>query len=236
MPICRNCGVVIEQGLERCPLCLALLGRVAEQHEGTSPPPGEARSPIEFSKPLTPLRLWEILSLFAGTSMVVVFVADFVYSMTVTWARYPLVSIILLWAAGSLLILLRRHRLLLLVTETAALAIFFLVLDFLMPTEPWFLSLALPLTVLAGTLIGVISVITGGLRHRVFAVLAVILVSVGLFLVGIETVLSLYLSGAFRLSWSLLVFGCTVPLVGLLFYIQYRLKVTSKEVRKIFHL
>jgi hypothetical protein len=236
MPICRNCGVVIDEGLEHCPLCLAPLGGEAEHGEGTSPPPGEARSAVEAARPLTPLRLWEIVSLFAATSAVVVFVADFVYSMSITWARYPLLAIIFLWAAESVLILLRRHRLLLLVTETAALVIFFLALDLLMPTEPWFLSLALPLTVLAGTLIGGISVITRGLRHRVFAILAVILVSVGLFLLGMETVLSLYLAGAFRLSWSLLVFGCTVPLVGLLFYIQYRLKVTSNEVRKIFHL
>ena len=236
MPICRNCGVVIEEGLERCPLCLAPLGRVSEQCEGTSLPTGEARSVVEVSKPLTPLRLWEIVSLFAGTSTVVVFVADFVYSMSITWARYPLVSIIFLWTAGSLLILFRRHRLLLLVTETAALLIFFLALDLLMPTEPWFLYLALPLTVLAAILISGIAVITRGLRHRVFAILAVILLSAGLFLLGLETVLSLYLAGAFRLSWSLLVFGCIVPLVGLLFYIQYRLKGTSNEVKKIFHL
>jgi len=236
MPVCRNCGVVIEEGLERCPLCLAPLGRVSEQDERKSPPPGEARSPVEVSKPLTPLRLFEIVSLFAVTSAVVVFVADFVYSMTVTWARYPLAAIIFLWTAGSVLILLRKYRLLLLVTETAALAIFFLALDLLMPGEPWFLSLAFPLTVLAATLIGVISVIARALRHRVFAILAVMLMSVGLFLLGMETVLSLHQTGAFQLSWSLLVFGCTVPLVGLLFYIQYRLKVTSNEVKKIFHL
>ena len=236
MPICRNCGVVIEEGLERCPLCLAPLGRVSEQGERKSPPPGEARPAVQVSRPLTPLRLWEIVSLFAGTSAVVVFVADFVYSMTVTWARYPLAAIIFLWAAGSVLILLRRHRLLLLVTETAALAIFFLALDLLMPGEPWFFSLAFPLTVLAAALTGVISVIARALRHRVFAILAVILMSVGLFLLGMETVLNLYQAGAFRLSWSLLVFGCIVPLVGLLFYIQYRLKVTSNDVKKIFHL
>jgi hypothetical protein len=236
MPICRNCGVVIEEGLERCPLCLTQLERVTEQGEGTSPPPGEARSPVEISKPLTPLRLWEIVSLFAGSSAVVAFVADFVYSMTVTWARYPLVAIIFLWTAGSLLILFHKYRLLLLVTETTALLIFFLALDLLMPTEPWFLYLALPLTVLAAILIGGIAVVTRGLRHRVFALLAVILMSVGLFLLGLETALSLYFAGAFRLSWSFLVFGCIVPLVGLLFYIQYRLKVTSNEVKKIFHL
>jgi len=38
------------------------------------------------------------------------------------------------------------------------------------------------------------------------------------------------------LSWSLLVLGCITPLVGLALYIQYRLKITSDDLGKIFHL
>mgnify|MGYP001152957672 CR=1 FL=1 len=74
------------------------------------------------------------------------------------------------------------------------------------------------------------------LRPRVFAILAVVLVCAGLFLLGLETVVSLYLSGAFRLSWSLLILGCITPLVGLALYFQYRLKITSDDLGKIFHL
>ena len=53
---------------------------------------------------------------------------------------------------------------------------------------------------------------------------------------GLEALVNLYFSGEFRLSWSLVVFGCIVPLVGLLLYVQYRLKATRDDVRKIFHL
>ena len=101
-----------------------------------------------------------------------------------------LAAIIFLWSGGSVLHLLRRHRLLLLVTGKAALAVCLHVLDLLKHIEIWVLPLALPLTVLVGTLIGGISAITRVLQHRVFAILAVIIVSVGLFLSGIETVLS----------------------------------------------
>jgi hypothetical protein len=236
MPICQNCGVEIDEGLERCPLCRAPLGLEAEQVEEGPPPPGSGRPYDEASNPLNRLRLWEILSLFAGTSAAVVLIADFAYSMTVTWARYPLVSIIFLWAAGSLLFLLRRHRLLLLVAETVAMAAFLQTLDLLEPRGPWFLTLALPLTVLAGTLVGGVSAVMRALRQRVFAILAVALLSAGLFVVGLETVISLNFSGSFRLSWSLVVLGCAVPLVGLLFYVQYRLKATSDDIRKLFHL
>jgi hypothetical protein len=53
---------------------------------------------------------------------------------------------------------------------------------------------------------------------------------------GLEAMTNIHYTGAFRLSWSLVVFGCVTPLVGLLLYIQYRLKATVKEMRKIFHL
>jgi len=236
MPICANCGVEIEEGLKRCPLCLSLLGGERENMVEESPRARIAPPPAGQAGPLTLLRLWEIVSLFAAISAVVVFAADFAYSMCVTWARYPLASIVFLWAAGSLLILIRTHKLLLLTAETALSAIFLQVLDLLMPEDPWFFPLALPITVVTGALVGGVAVVARALRRRVFAILAVVLFSVGLLLVGIETVVSLHLSGALRLSWSLLVFGCAVPLVGLLFYIQYRMKITSDELRKIFHL
>jgi len=46
----------------------------------------------------------------------------------------------------------------------------------------------------------------------------------------------LYSSGLLRLSWSLVVLGCIVPLIGLLLYAQYRLKATRDDIRKIFHM
>jgi hypothetical protein len=237
MPICRNCEVELEEGLSRCPLCLAPLEGEAEQGQERPPPSAAVRAAGGPSGPLTRRRLWEIVSLLAGTGAAVVLVADFAYSMTVTWARFPLVSILFLWAAATLLLYLRRHRLLLLIGETAALALFLLALDLLMPGKPWFLTLALPLSLLAGALIGAVCAAAKALRPRFFAILAVALASAGLFVLGLEAAVNLYYhTGPFRLSWSLVVFGCIAPLVGLLLYIQYRLKATRKDMRKIFHL
>jgi len=176
------------------------------------------------------------VSLFAGAAAAVVLVADFAYGVNLTWSRYPLLAVAYLWSIGTLLIFLRRGRLLLLLGQTAASAMFLLKLDRLLPGEPWFLTLALPLTVLAGVLAGGVSAIAQALRPRLLPILAVVLGSAGLFVLGLEAVLNLHLSGVLLLSWSLVVVGCIVPLVGLLLYVQYRLKVTHSDMRKIFHL
>jgi hypothetical protein len=176
------------------------------------------------------------VSLFAGTGAAVVLVADFAYSKTVTWARFPLASILFFWTVATLLLFLRRHRLLLLIGETAALEMFLQALDLLTRGAPWFLTLALPLSVLAAALTGAVCAAARALRPKLFAILAVALASAGLFVLGLEAMINIHYTGAFRLSWSLVVFGCVTPLVGLLLYIQYRLKATVKEMRKIFHL
>jgi hypothetical protein len=127
-------------------------------------------------------------------------------------------------------------RLLLLVAGTAVLAAFLLALDLLMPGRPWSPTLALPLTALAGAFAGLASAVERAWRARFFAMLAVVLASAGVFVAGLEALVNLYFAGAFRLSWSLVVCGCIVPLVGLLLYVQYRLKATRDDIRKIFHM
>jgi len=236
MTVCRNCGVEIEEDLELCPLCRApLRGGVAEQEHDT-PPPRTGRPAEGMPIRLARRRLWEIVSLFAAAAAVVVLVADFANGLSVTWARYPLLSVFYLWSAGSVLIFLRRRRLFLLLAETVAAAMFLLGLDVLLPGEPWFVTLALPLTLLSGALVGGVTALSRALRRRVLAVVAAGLGTAGLFVVGLEAVLNLHFAGSLRLSWSLVVFGCIMPLVGLLFYVQYRLKVTHSDMRKIFHL
>jgi hypothetical protein len=234
MLICHNCGVEIDENLDHCPLCRApLRGEASELELGLPPPTGGPSEDV--ARPVARLRIWEIVSLFAGAAAAVVLVADFANGLTVTWARYPILSVFYLWTVCSVLILLRRYRLFLLLAEAGASAVFLLGLDLLAPGEPWFLSLALPLTILAGAILGAVWAAALALRPRVLAILAVVLGAAGTFALGLEGVLNVHLSEGFRLSWSLVVFGCIVPMVGLLFYVQYRLKVTHSDLRKIFH-
>ena len=77
MPVCRNCGVQLDEGSARCPLCQAsLLEGEVEKREDSTVPEAAGRVSRGHSAPLTRLRLWEIVSLFAGAGAAAVLVAD----------------------------------------------------------------------------------------------------------------------------------------------------------------
>lgn len=233
MPICEHCGVEVEEGLPHCPLCGNPSGPVSDAKEASraSARPADSGPPVHVER-----WLWEIVSLFALAGATVVFVVDFAYGMMVTWARYPLVSIGFLWLSVTSVILLRKRGFLLLLCQTAALGLLLFLLDRITPGRPWFISLALPVTLLASVLSGSTVVFVRRLRLSPLPMLAVVTVSIGLFLLGLEAALNRYLANPFLVSWSLVASGCILPLVLFLFYAQVRLKRKHSEIRKILHL
>ena len=229
---CEHCGVEIEEELAYCPLCRESLEPTAD----TSDTARAATHPAESISQVNAKRwLWEILSLFALAGAAVVFTTDFAYGMAVSWSRYPLVSIGFLWLSATIVIVLRRHGFLLLLCETAALILFLFLLDLFTLGRPWFLMLALPVTLLASILLGATAAFARKLRLPLHFALAIGMVSIGVFLLALETILNQYLKDLPFVSWSLVAFGCILPLALLVFYFQSRLKGHHFGTRKILH-
>ena len=198
MPICRNCGVEIEEEHNYCPLCglslketdgLQPYGESLEidtEEEGTG---NHARyhSVIERHEERRRILLQYIWSFTAVTALIVVFAVDFSFDMEISWARFPLLSIAFLWLLTFEITKFRRRAYLLLSALLFTTAVFLLGMDSLTPGPPWFLPLALPmLGILAVATAGVITLI------RLFGLsilggLSVALAAAGLAIVGTET-------------------------------------------------
>jgi len=233
MSICTNCGVEVEDDARCCPLCRNPLqqGEAGEQRE----PPTPAPVPPEAGRRL---RYWllEIISLLAATGAIVVFAADFASGMSLTWGRYPLASIAFLWTSAALLILGADRVWMSLLAEVAAVGLFLFVLDELTPGPAWFLPLALPLTLLTGTILALTLVIVRKRNLSLLASIATALLAAAVFVVGLELILNRYLTGRWFVSWSATTFGCTLPLVFLLLYLRKRVQPRQAEIRKFLHL
>jgi hypothetical protein len=234
MPLCRECGVQIEDDVAACPLC--------QTPVGARPLRRDSRD--EQDHPMAPdaggghVRrvVWESFSLVLATAAAVVFAADFTLSRATTWSVIPLLSVGFLWLAGSAVILLGKRVQLILLSVTVSLLLWLALLDRVTTGGPWFLCLALPITVLAAALSSLMVLVARNVDISILSVIALSLVAAGLLLVGVEATLHWFLTNRVFVSWSLLTFTCILPPVLMVFYLQHRLRRSGPEIRKRFHL
>ena len=180
--------------------------------------------------------MWEFCSLVLATAAAVVVAADLALNRAVTWSVIPLLSVGCLWLTGSAVILLGKRVRLILLSVTLTLLLLLALLDSVTTGGPWFLSLALPITVLAAALISLMVLVIRYVNLSTLSVIALALVAAGILLMGVEATLHSFLTNRIFVSWSLLTFACIFPPVLLLFYLQHRLRRHDPEIRKRFHL
>ncbi len=230
MSLCRSCGVEVEEGLARCPLCGTPLGSADTPGEPKAAP----RPPEPRGAPRA-MRRWmlEAATILAGAAATVVFAADFAYRMRLTWSLYPLAAIGFLWVSAVVAIVSCPRPLVWLGCQTAALLAFLYGLDKLTAGPPWFVPLALPAALLAVVLAAATAAIAR--RRPPLQVTALALLAAGLYLLGLEQILNRHLSRPFAPGWSLVAFGCIVPVVLVLLFLQRSLR-SRPELRRLFHM
>ncbi len=252
MNLCRHCGVELEPDARFCPLCQHPLSGTAEGERLESLPcatlPSELQesAPPPSTRPPTPMPpatkrrvhryLLEIYSLLAVTAALVVFAVDFSSGLSLTWAWYPLTSLVFLWVVMFLLILCAGRLWVSLVAEIAAVSVLLFVLDRLTAGPDWFLPLALPLTLLAGAMLAFILVIARRMKPPLFTMIAIILLTASLCAVGLDLLLSRFDTGRWSIAWSSVTFACALPVAMILFYLRRRLRSRQEEIRKVLHL
>lgn len=232
MSLCRHCGVEVEDDAHWCPLCCEPLQPGTEGGKAEPAPP--SRGPQEASRRI---RRWvlEVLTLLGVTGAIVVFAADFATGMSLSWAHYPLAAIAYLLLSSALLILCSRRAWLYLPLQIVATCLFLFILDRFTPGPTWFLPLALPVTLLIGTILALTLTIVRRLALSPFATIAAALLASGLFVVGLELLLNSYFDRRWFVSWSAVAFVCMLPLVSLLLYLRKWLRQRQAEIRKLLH-
>jgi hypothetical protein len=232
MKTCRSCGVEVEEGIDRCPLCRAPL------REGLAGLPPETNRTVEPEVPASSVRrwLWEVVSLLAVTAIAIVFAIDLASGFDVSWSLYPMAAVAFLWACTTSAIALGRRPMALLAALTAALVAFLFVLQLLTPGRPWFVPLALPLVGVAVVVSAVAGAAVRWLRLPPLPAIAVVTLGCGLAAVGAEYVLNRTLVNGAAVSWSLVVLACALSLSLALLLVHKRLKERHADIRRMFHL
>ncbi len=252
MQTCAHCGVIVESA-ENCPLCGNPLRRdPGAGHQVAAPPESGSTTaganPSSFDRvestdppPEQTVRnakwwLFEMTTLAAFTVAIVLFAADFAFGFAVTWSVYPLMSIGFVWLAVTCAIALARSRVLLIACETATVAGFLLAISAFSGGTDWFFGLALPITVLLGVVTAAETVIVATLRIARLVVAGTVVLSTGVFVVGLELIISAYLELPAPVSWSLVALACTISIFFFTMFINKRLRDHHAEFRRVFHI
>ncbi len=180
--------------------------------------------------------LFEIVSLLAATGALVVCAADLAPDLSLSWARYPLASIGFVWLSVVLAVFCSHRTWIYVPAQVAVACLFLFALDQFSSGTGWFLPLALPVTLLSGTILTL--TLTGVRRAGLSAVatIAVTMVAAGVFVAGLELLLNRHLDDRWIVSWSLVAFLCMLPLILLLLYLRRWLGARQGEIRKLLHL
>lgn len=239
---CTECGVLVEDDLEECPLCgTPISGEARDRASGADPtdalrrPPEsldpEARETVRSAK----IWLFEMATIVAFTAGIIVLAADLATGFELSWSLTPLSAIGFVYLFTVAIIAFIRRPVFLLAAETLIVALFLLALNFLVGEERWFLALGLPITLLVASLAGATVGSIVKLRLNPVQTIAVVFLATGFCVVGIEFLIN-RAGNELLVSWSMIAFACALSVFALLIFVNKRLQEHHAEFRKIFHL
>lgn len=227
--ICPNCGVILDEGLEVCPLCKA----------GPEEVPAEstelyASDILHLSEKKSRIHLWELSAILAFSAALICIIVDMVIIKGLDWSLYAVTSIAGLWLfITAFAFLLKRPFLLGLSLSLITLAML-IIFDLLSPPLSWFVSIGLPVSLSFWILFAIFLFTVRKLSSRGFNVLAIVFIELALLCLCIEIFTDLALKDKIVIDWSAISAATLVPIAGILFYMHYRMK-RGKDLRSFFH-
>jgi Family of unknown function (DUF6320) len=231
MAICANCGVELDEGIVKCPLCGRITGNSEEQEHLPSNYPSGI---LHLQKKENRRYLWELSGIIAFSGVAVCTIVDLLINKGLKWSLLSDVSIIASWIILTLFLYTFKRTLILipglLITILGALFI----IDVVSTGRNWFFSVAFPLTIGAFLVIGLVIFLYRLAHFKGFNVIAMALIAIAGFCIITETFMDKYLQGSVDLRWSLITSISILPVSLILFFYHYRLK-KGKRIDSFFH-
>lgn len=233
MSYCVNCGVQLDATAAFCPLCHTPVCNPNQPVDTVSPPP----FPSERKEvpPESKLALAVLLSAMLVSVSLCCGVLNLFLRAGHIWSLYIIGAAVMLWIWLVPPLLLRRlHVSVQLLWDVLAVGIYLLLICVDLHGWDWYLRLALPILGLGYVLALLLSLLLGQKKHSILSSTAISIGHIGVFFLGVEFFLDLYLDGLWAPTWSLVVLTVCVALIIPLVVIR-QVPSLREEVRKRFH-
>lgn len=227
MAICKNCGVELGEGNERCPLC--------EPSDDSS---GRVASPADLfrlSRIQNTKHVYEIIMLLLVSGVIITIAIDAAFGKGMGWSLMTTTCIGYLITLVSGFWFLRKKPYYMILATTASTLLFLWLIDLLTGEKRWFLSMACPLVISGAILTTAVIYLNSLSRYRGLNLLATILVAVAMFVLVTEYLTDRLTSSGFTPSWSLVAAASLIIIAMIFIFIHYRLK-RGHSLGRMFHL
>lgn len=234
MAYCVHCGVKLEDGEKRCPLCFTPVTDPMEPRNPNAPRSYPVRTPEQELKRNKRFLLFLAVLMLAAPA-VLCLIIDLLLAGTVTWSGYASSALTLLFAAVTVPLLADRHQAYVAVgTGFLCLNTYLFLVERLSDSGVWFFPIALPAISLCAVLLtGIILMYRKQVLNRL-TVIAAAFAAVALECFAVEWLIAAAngVSGVFL--WSPFVLAPCLFISLALFFVNYN-RAVREEVRRRVH-
>lgn len=225
---CVNCGVELNPGAERCPLC----GTPAWKPDPAKPPyfatkPPEIPAVENYSLAILLSSMLLSVALCCGLLNLILLPGRF-------WSYYVIGAAVMLWVWFVLPMVFRKLPVVIRLTlDVAIVGVYIWLISIDLNGEAWFRGLVVPILIWACVLVFLLCLLS---RNRsILTKISLCVGAVALLVIGIEYAIEYYLFGAVHLTWSLVVATICIALIIPLRVIRH-VPALREEVRRRFDL
>lgn len=225
---CVNCGVELNPGAERCPLC----GTPAWKPDPAEPPyfaikPPEIPAVENYSLAILLSSMLLSVALCCGLLNLILLPGRF-------WSYYVIGAAVMLWVWFVLPMVFRKLPVVIRLTlDVAIVGVYIWLISIDLNGGAWFRGLVVPILIWACVLVFLLCLLS---RNRsILTKISLCVGAVALLVIGIEYAIEYYLFGAAHLTWSLVVATICIALIIPLRVIRH-VPALREEVRRRFDL
>lgn len=233
MSYCVNCGVKLDDSLDRCPLCNTPVLNPNEPFRGKAVPPfPEERGQVEPVKNKDVILLYSLVLIAASVSCGLLNLLVFQGSF---WSLYIIGACLILWVTAiPIFIYTKLPVYCYLLLDGLAIGLYEYLITFNTPDASWFFELALPITGIV-TLLGIfVAFLRRKLSPSFLATALYVFISLAVLCISIELLICRFLAAPLHLTWSAVVLtACAIIAVALLTILSR--KRLRNEVRRRLH-
>ena len=232
---CRNCGVELDEHMNFCPLCGApVFDKDHIKRERLAASTKLRKELHRLDKSQRKKFFWEAASIIIGSAVLSALTLNLIIQASLTWSLYVLVGGLTIFGYVSVLSFVRNGWFIMFILFILN-GLTLLFIDLLHGEVRWSVELGFPLLV---ALIVILAGVILAIRHtpeKGFNIIAYLFLAFAILSLAVDSLVSIYVEDLLTLSWSVIVFGSTLPVAFIMLYIHYKLR-RGTDLRKFFHI